>query len=319
MEAMLGRLTKVEDLRTVWKHEASDFTCWLAEPENMALLNDTIGLDITNVRVEDSVGSFNVDIYAEDETSGKKVIIENQLEKTNHDHLGKIITYASGKDASYIVWIVKKVREEHRQAVDWLNEHTDSELHFFLIEMELWQIDDSKLAPKFQIICKPNDWSKSFKESCTSGEVTELKAKQGDFWDDFITYCKQEHVDFNLRKSLPHHWYDIAIGTSRAHVSLAINSQKKCITCNLYVDGRDKESNKELFAHLINNKESIENSIGAALEWSARENKKASVISISKDFDFNNEENWQEMFAWFADMTSRFKQGFYNIIQSYED
>lgn len=108
MSIILGKLTKVEDLRTVWKHEALDFTRWLAEPINMALLSEAIGLDIATVQVEDNVGDFNVDIFAIDETSGKKIIIENQLEKTNHDHLGKIITYASGKDANYIVWIVKK-------------------------------------------------------------------------------------------------------------------------------------------------------------------------------------------------------------------
>ena len=107
MSIILGKLTKVEDLRTVWKHEALDFTRWLAEPINMALLSEAIGLDIATVQVEDNVGDFNVDIFAIDETSGKKIIIENQLEKTNHDHLGKIITYASGKDANYIVWIVK--------------------------------------------------------------------------------------------------------------------------------------------------------------------------------------------------------------------
>ena len=117
MAIVLGKLTKVEDLRTVWKHEASDFTRWLAESENMALLSETIGLDITTVQVEDNVGDFNVDIYAIDETSGKRIIIENQLEKTNHDHLGKIITYASGKDANYIVWIVKKARNEQEKCI----------------------------------------------------------------------------------------------------------------------------------------------------------------------------------------------------------
>ena len=144
----------------------------------MALLSETIGLDITTVQVEDNVGDFNVDIYAIDETSGKRIIIENQLEKTNHDHLGKIITYDSGKDANYIVWIVKKARNEHRQAIDWLNEHTDSELNFFLIEMELWKIGNSDVAPKFQIICQPNDWTKMVKETYGTGETTELKTKR---------------------------------------------------------------------------------------------------------------------------------------------
>ena len=319
MGIILGKLNKIEDLRTVWKHEALDFTRWLSEPDNIALLNDAIGLDITNIHVEDSVGDFNVDIYAEDETSGKKIIIENQLEKTNHDHPGKIITYASGKDASYIIWIVKKAREEHRQAIDWLNEHTDSELNFFLIEMELWQIDDSALAPKFQIICKPNDWMKSLKDSSGSKEVTELKSKQGDFWDDFIGFCRAEKVDFNLRKALPHHWYDIALGTSRAHIQLTINSQRKCITCNLYIGGGDKEENKGLYNHLESNKKVIEDFLGYPLEWNILENRKASIICTSKDIDFNSKNNWEEMFSWLAETTSKFKHAFLPVIQSYEE
>ena len=318
MSIILGKLTKVEDLRTVWKHEAMDFTRWLAEPNNMALLSEAIGLDIATVQVEDNVGDFNVDIFAIDETSGKKIIIENQLEKTNHDHLGKIITYASGKDANYIVWIVKKARNEHRQAIDWLNEHTDTELNFFLIEMELWQIDDSALAPKFQIVCQPNDWTKMVKETYGAGETTELKTKQGEFWDDINTYCKQEKVDFNLRKALPHHWYDIAMGTSRAHISLWLNSKKKSISCNLYIGGRDKDENKDLYSYLLAHKEYIENLLGKDIEWSLLENKKASIIGINKNLDFNIKANWEQMFDWFAITASSFKRAFYDIIQDYE-
>ena len=318
MAIVLGKLTKVEDLRTVWKHEASDFTRWLAESENMALLSETIGLDITTVQVEDNVGDFNVDIYAIDETSGKRIIIENQLEKTNHDHLGKIITYASGKDANYIVWIVKKARNEHRQAIDWLNEHTDSELNFFLIEMELWKIGNSDVAPKFQIICQPNDWTKMVKETYGTGETTELKTKQGEFWDDFNTYCKQAKVDFSLRKALPHHWYDIAIGTSRAHVSLWLNSKKKYISCNLYIGGRDRDENKDLYSYILANKDEVERALGNNIEWYLLENKKASIIGINNSLDFNDEESWEQMFEWFAETATKFKQVFYNLIQNYE-
>lgn len=318
MAIVLGKLTKVEDLREVWKHEALDFTRWLAAPENMALLSDTVGLNITTVQVEGNIGDFNVDIFAVDETSGKKIIIENQLEKTNHDHLGKIITYASGKDATYIVWIVKKARNEHRQAIDWLNEHTDIELNFFLIEMELWQIDNSPLAPKFQIVCQPNEWTKMVKESYGSGEITELKTKQGEFWDDFNTYCKQEKVNFSLRKALPHHWYDIAIGTSRAHISLWLNSKKKSIGCSLYIGGRDKDENKNLYTYIATRKEHIEEVLGQRLEWSILENKKTSTIGISTDFDFYDKKDWEQMFEWFAVTASQFKHVFYGIIQDYE-
>lgn len=133
--AVLGKLKKI-DLREAWKHEALDFTQWLAKDENLALLSEEIGVDINLIETEANVGSFNVDILAED-SNGRKIVIENQLESTNHDHLGKIITYASGYNAEIIIWIVKDVRNEHKQAIDWLNEHTDEKINFFAIKLEL--------------------------------------------------------------------------------------------------------------------------------------------------------------------------------------
>ena len=128
----LGTLEEIKDLRTVWPHEALDFTPWLAEEENMAILSDAIGIDITVDDTESPVGDFNVDIYAVETGTDRKIIIENQLEDTNHDHLGKLITYASGKAADIIVWVVKYAREEHKAAIEWLNNHTDDKIGFFL-------------------------------------------------------------------------------------------------------------------------------------------------------------------------------------------
>ena len=132
--AELSVLEEIKDLRTVWPHEANDFTPWLAQDENMALLSDAIGIEITVDETESSVGDFNVDIYANETGTDRKIIIENQLEDTNHDHLGKLITYASGKSANVIVWLVKKAREEHKAAVEWLNNHTDDEIGFFSVK-----------------------------------------------------------------------------------------------------------------------------------------------------------------------------------------
>ncbi len=146
MKAQLARLKQI-NLRKAWGHEATDFTKWLAEEENLSLLSDEIGLDIKLIQTEANVGKFNVDILAEEENTGRKIIIENQLETTNHDHLGKIITYASGYDAEIIIWIVREAREEHKQAIDWLNDHSDEQSNFFLIKMELWQIGNSVYAP----------------------------------------------------------------------------------------------------------------------------------------------------------------------------
>ena len=155
----LGKMTKITDLRSVWPHEANDFTKWLAEEENLSLLGDAIGIELELEERESSVGSFSVDILAKESGTNRRVIIENQLEDTNHDHLGKLITYASGKGAEVIVWIVKRARDEHRQAIEWLNQHTDGNIGFFLLEIELCQIGSSEKAPRFNVVEKPNDWT----------------------------------------------------------------------------------------------------------------------------------------------------------------
>ena len=162
--AELGTLKKIE-LRKAWKHEAIDFTNWLAEEPNIELLSEELGIEVHVTQTEASVGNFHADILAEEENTGRKIIIENQLEPTNHDHLGKLITYAAGYEAEIIVWIVEEAREEHWQAIEWLNDHTDDDTNFFLVQMELWQIDDSRLAPRFHLIVEPNDWAKAIKQS----------------------------------------------------------------------------------------------------------------------------------------------------------
>ena len=148
-----GSLEEVE-VRHLWKHEQYDFSNWLARPESIERLNDVLGLTLTDVKKEVFVGAYRCDLVAKDETTGTKVIIENQLEASNHDHLGKIITYASGLDAKVIVWIVTQAREEHRSAIEWLNNNTGNDIGFFLIELHAYRIGDSLPAPKFEIIEK---------------------------------------------------------------------------------------------------------------------------------------------------------------------
>ena len=161
----LSRLEEIKDLRTVWPHEALDFTPWLSQDDNISLLADAIGLDIIVDETESSVGDFNVDIFASETGTDRKIIIENQLEDTNHDHLGKLITYASGKSADVIVWVVKHAREEHKAAIEWLNNHTDEKIGFFLCEIKLYRIGTSEPAVKFEVIEKPNDWTKEVKKN----------------------------------------------------------------------------------------------------------------------------------------------------------
>ena len=164
----LGTLKEITDLRQIWPHEAHDFTPWLAK--NIKVLGEAIGVDILIEETESSVGDFNVDIFATDADTNRRIIIENQLEDTDHDHLGKLITYASGKNADLVIWLVRKARPEHSAAIEWLNNHTDEGVGFILCEIKLYQIGDSVAAPKFEIIEQPNNWVKTMKASSGSGE-----------------------------------------------------------------------------------------------------------------------------------------------------
>ncbi len=300
----LGKLQTV-DLRKAWKHEALDFTNWLAKDENLGLLSDEIGIGLQVIQTEASVGKFNVDILAEEENTGRKVVIENQLELTDHSHLGQVITYASGYDAEIIIWIVKDVRDEHKQAIDWLNEHTDEKINFFAIKMELWQIGNSPFAPKFQIISKPNDWAKAIKTSTGQSALTDTKLLQLDFWNKFKEYAQSNNSKLRLRKAYPQHWYDISFGSSEAHISLTINSQSNQIACEIYIS-----NSKDLFYELEKQKDKIEQELGTKLEWMALEGKKASRIKISSEADINDSEKWNEYFEWLENTASKFQKVF---------
>ena len=153
----LGRLQKV-DLREAWTSESADFTPWLAQEQNLKLLGETIGIELELESQEKDVGPFRADILCKDTATDDWVLIENQLERTDHCHLGQLITYAAGLNAVTIVWVAERFTEEHRAALDWLNERTDDKIHLFGLEIELWRIGDSPIAPKFNIISQPNDW-----------------------------------------------------------------------------------------------------------------------------------------------------------------
>ena len=305
----LSKLEKV-DLREVWRHEDLDFTNWLAKPENLESLSDEIGIDISLIQTEASVGNFNVDILAEEENTGRKIIIENQLEQTNHDHLGKIITYASGLDAEIIVWIVKSVRDEHKQAIDWLNEHTDQKINIFAIQMEVWRIGDSPYAPKFQIIAKPNDWAKAVKKASNQSELSDTKLLQLEFWTKFKEYVQENNGKIKLRKAYPQHWYDISFGFSNAHISLTINSQSSQMACEIYIP-----DSKELFACLELKKERIEAELSEKLIWEELPKKKASRIKLVSKGELSKQEEWEGYYSWMLKKVNCFQEVFGKYIK----
>ena len=305
----LSKLEKV-DLREVWKHEGLDFTNWLAKPENLELLSDEIGIDISLIQPEASVGNFYVDILAEEENTGRKIVIENQLESTDHDHLGKLITYASGFDAEIAVWIVKSVRDEHKQAVDWLNEHTDANINIFAIQIEVWKIANSPYAPKFQVIAKPNDWAKAVKKATTKSELSDTKLLQLEFWTKFKEYVQDQNVKIKLRKAYPQNWYDISFGFSNAHIALTVNSQSEQIACEIYIP-----DSKQLFSALHEQKENIENELNEDLEWEELPEKKASTIKLISSGSLSSQDNWEQYHSWMLDKVLKFQKVFGKYIK----
>jgi len=303
----LGKLVQ-GNLSDIWRNETYDFTKWLARKENLELLGDEVGIQITLLQTEADVGIFNVDILAKETISEINIIIENQLEITDHDHLGKVITYASGYDASIIIWIVKDVREEHKIAIDWLNEHTDEEIYFFIVKMELWKINDSPYAPKFHIISEPNDWAKGIKKSVKETELSETQLLQLEYWKKFKEYGLDKNTRFKLRNARPQHWFDIAIGNSESLISLTVNTREDLIACELYL-----YENNELFDYLYDKKAEIEAEIGAELDWLELRTKKASRIKLAKEAQIQDTNKWNESFEWMFNYAEKF----YDVFSRY--
>lgn len=301
----LGKLKKL-DLRSQWAHEALSFTKWLALPENLELLSDElgIGIDFAASQVEAPVGRYNVDILTQEENTGRKIIIENQLEASDHQHVGQLVTYAAVLEAEYIVWIVREARDEHKQAVDWLNEHTDDHTNFFLVQIELWQIEDSPPAPKFNVISRPNEWVKSVRSSTQDGNLSDTRTMQLEFWQGLREFASSKGL--KLRTPRPQHWYDMAIGRSDCHVAFTLNTNEDNLGCEVYIP-----NDKSLFEAFQNQKDQIENELGLAgkLDWHPLPGKKAARIRTTYSFQAGTDDK-EKGFEWLVATGAKFKKVF---------
>lgn len=234
-------LAKIEpvELREVWSNEATKFTRWLQD--NMDQLGDALGIELEVQQREASVGAFSLDLLARDVGNNRPVIIENQLEPTDHSHLGQLLTYAAGYDASAIVWIAKEFRDEHRAALDFLNGRTGEDTEFFGVVVELWKIDESRPAPHFRVVSAPNDWSKQTKPQ--AGEVSERNKKYQVFFQPLMDKLRED-TRFTratrVRKALPQNWCSYSSG----HIGTSYNASfawNKRARVEVYIDGGDKE------------------------------------------------------------------------------
>lgn len=301
----LGKLQEV-DIRKVWPHEQYDFSKWLAQEENIKELGDTLELSLTDIETEKFVGNYRCDILCKDEITGKIVLIENQLEATNHDHLGKIITYASGLDAAVVIWIVSSARDEHSSAIEWLNKHTDDEISFFLLEVHAYTIGDSDPAPQFKIIEQPNDFSKTVKAIAKNTDLNESQKYRLEFWTQFNEVIDARGKPFNKRKASTDHWYSVATGSSEVSISIDLVNKEHKIRVSLWI--RD---NKTIFDDLYRQKSDIEEALGFDLEWNRLDSKKASYIcTYIQGLDFKKQDNYPVLMGQIIDLVSTMRNVF---------
>ena len=286
----LGKLKEV-DIRSVWAHEQYDFSKWLATEENIQELGNTLNLSLAEIETEKFVGGYRCDIICKDELTGKAVLIENQLEQTNHDHLGKIITYASGLDASVIVWIVAEARQEHASAIEWLNKNTTDEVSFFLIEVHAYTIGNSDPAPQFKIIEQPNDFAKTAKALSTKGELNDSQVYWLEFWNQFNEVIDKRGKPFNTHKASTDCWYTVAVGSSQCHISIDLVNKEHKIRVRLWI-----ADNKDLYDKLLSHKDEIETAVGEPLSWNRLDGKKAASISLNfSGLDFKKQDNYADL------------------------
>jgi hypothetical protein len=291
----LSKLKRVP-LRDAWKHEAGDFTPWLAKAENLDELAEALGLsELVLVKTEHWVGDFKLDILCTD--GDEQVIIENQLEETDHKHLGQILSYAAGVGARKIIWIAESFRPEHVSALEFLNDNTTENLSFFGVRIELWRIADSPLAPKFEVIAKPNDWVKAGREQArAAANSTPLKQLQQKFWMGLNDHLAKHAPQIRPQNARPQHWLNNSIGRSGFGLNPTTSSRDKRIGIELWLSSDEA---KQHYAALLHQKQQLEQRLGFNLDWQELPDSKACRIATwYPNASIEEESRWGEFFDW---------------------
>lgn len=296
MQSPLGRLVPVP-LRQVWENEATGFTTWLAQPDNLAVLSETLGLTLNVLGQEERVGPFRADILCRDSDSEQFVLIENQLEQTDHGHLGQLLTYAAGLKAVTVVWVAAKFREEHRAALDWLNDATRDGLNFFGVEVKLYRIGSSAPAPFFDVVSQPNNWTKLARTSAESGgPVTETKALQLAYWTQHKAHMEERQSPVKMHRPSPQHWITASIGRTGFDLIVSLSQFTSSLSVYLRVSG---EKALEYFRLLRAQAENEATRVlGPELVWEEKEGKKEHWVVLRRTADYRNRADWPVQHEW---------------------
>lgn len=307
MKQKLGKIKRV-DLRNIWKKEDKEFTPWLKE--NIDLLSEKLGIEVIDTQTEEKIGDFKLDIIGKDANTNKFVAVENQLESTDHNHLGQLITYSAGVNAGIIIWIAKELREEHKNALEWLNENSISEISFFGVEVHAISIDNSNPAVDFRVIVKPNDWERNIKSSTTR---TDTEISYVDFYSKLVNFYSEINPKFRKVKAQPQSWLNFGAGRGGLYFGWAFRMGNR-FSVELYIDTGDEIENKRIFDELKKYKDDLGIN---GVEWEELETKRACRIVIYrktsgqikslKDREKDDLINWgAEQMKTFSDTFSKY-------------
>ena len=302
-----GKLEKV-DLRELWRGGIADFNLWLSEEDNIVELGQVTGMELQIQKQEIKGGVSQADILCKNLLTDQFVLIGNQLDRTDHTHLGKLLTGAAGMEAVTVIWIAKEFTEEHQAALNWLNEINDQSVRFFGIELEAYKIGDSLPAPEFNIVVRPDSWIKTPKQSASSQKLTDIELLQLEYWQELKSFMEANHSIVQLLGTPPKSWFNVAKDKGKYFLSVNVNSQDSSLNIWLNIIG---ENAKEDFDKLCENayKDSLI-VINQDLKWYKIRAKIGCTVTLKAYADFMERKDWMNQFAWFKENLEKFDKFF---------
>lgn len=314
MTSATDRLKPVP-LRDVWRDEARDLTPWLAD--NLDSLSEALGIDLELEGTEVRVGPFSADLLLRDANTGKRVVVENMMINTNHDHLGKLITYAAGLEATHAVLLAETFRPEHRSALQWLNANSTDSVHFFGVLLKAWRIGNSKPAPQLDVIVEPDEWIREIRAETPS--LSDKRIAYRDFWSAFLPEFRNQHPGWSHRKG-PSNKNHLSFQAGRSGLHYSVNfcraGSRPRFRIELYVDGPDEEIALARFDEMMESRSAVEKVFGEPLEWDRLERSRGCRIAsyYPEEVSVENRGEWEELRAWGVERIGALRQAFKSII-----
>lgn len=310
----LGTLMAI-DPRQVWAHEAADFTPWLAAPESITRLGEAIGLELAAENTEVAIGPFAADIVARDTATGAYVVIENQLNRTDHDHLGKALTYAAALSAKVVVWVASAFTDEHRRVLDWLNDNSADDLSFYGVQLELWSVDGSKPAVRFNVVARPAEIVRQAAIRA-QGDLTPTRKLQLEWWTAFRDALVASKAVPSVQSPRAQYWYNVALGRSGYVLSCTANVDIGRIGVRLYLAHRF--GGDAALSQLLESRDVIEREFGEKLLWNPNPEAMDKTIVIHREADLSRRAEWPSHLKWMVETTSRMRRVFGPRIKALE-